>query len=192
MDGDRPTAHRHLRESDRGFPVDPRRSGAGKELVLRRHHRARLSHAVAVVPPFGDDLLVFRPEDGRELRAEPRALHFTGEKRLTRACALHAAEVRAHRRQRRAGDLERSGRDRGRTEAGSSGRMDRTTLLLRSSMAQRWKQKPPGSNWGEFGPDDQRGRMNYVTREKVLQGIAEVKEGISFPLSLPLDYPRGA
>jgi Putative cyclase len=59
-------------------------------------------------------------------------------------------------------------------------------------MAQRWKQRPPGSNWGEFGPDDQRGRMNYVTREKVLQGIAEVKEGIGFPLSLPLDYPGGA
>jgi Putative cyclase len=58
-------------------------------------------------------------------------------------------------------------------------------------MAQRWKQKPPGSNWGEFGPDDQRGRMNYVTRDKVLQGVAEVKEGISFCLSLPLDYPGG-
>jgi hypothetical protein len=58
-------------------------------------------------------------------------------------------------------------------------------------MAQRWKQKPPNSNWGEFGPDDQRGRMNYVTREKVLQGAAEVKEGISFCLSLPLDYPGG-
>jgi kynurenine formamidase len=56
----------------------------------------------------------------------------------------------------------------------------------------RWKQKPPGSNWGEFGPDDQRGRMNYVTREKVLQGIAEVKAGISFSLSLPLDYPGGS
>ncbi len=55
----------------------------------------------------------------------------------------------------------------------------------------RWKNKPPGSNWGEFGPDDQRGRMNYVTREKVLQGIAEVKEGRTFCLSLPLDYPGG-
>ena len=55
----------------------------------------------------------------------------------------------------------------------------------------RWKNKPPGSNWGEFGPDDQRGRMNYVTREKVLQGIAEVKEGITFCCSLPLDYPGG-
>ena len=31
--------------------------------------------------------------------------------------------------------------------------------------------------------------MNLVTREKVLQGIAEVKEGITFCLSLPLDYP---
>jgi len=59
-------------------------------------------------------------------------------------------------------------------------------------MPQRWKQKPPGSNWGEFGPDDQRGRMNYVTREKVLQGIAEVKEGRTFCLSLPLDYPGGS
>ena len=34
--------------------------------------------------------------------------------------------------------------------------------------------------------------MNYVTREKVLQGIAEVKEGRTFCLSLPLDYPGGA
>jgi putative cyclase len=56
----------------------------------------------------------------------------------------------------------------------------------------RWKNKPAGSNWGEFGPDDQRGRMNLVTREKVLQGIAEVKEGLTFCLSLPLDYPGGS
>jgi hypothetical protein len=39
--------------------------------------------------------------------------------------------------------------------------------------------------------DDQRGRMNWVTREKVLQGVAEVKEGLTFVLSLPLDYPGG-
>ncbi|HEX2691524.1 MAG TPA: cyclase family protein [Kofleriaceae bacterium] len=58
-------------------------------------------------------------------------------------------------------------------------------------MAQRWKHRPPRSNWGEFGPDDQRGRMNYVTREKVLEGVAEVKEGRTFCLSLPLDYPGG-
>ncbi len=44
----------------------------------------------------------------------------------------------------------------------------------------RWRNRPEGSTWGDFGPDDQRGRMNLVTREKVLQGIAEVKEGITF------------
>ena len=59
-------------------------------------------------------------------------------------------------------------------------------------MSNRWKQRPPNSNWGDFGPDDQRGRMNWVTREKVLQGVAEVKAGIAFCLSLPLDYPGGS
>jgi len=58
-------------------------------------------------------------------------------------------------------------------------------------MSPRWKQRPPGSNWGDFGPDDQRGRMNLVTPEKVLQGVAEVKTGLRFCLSLPLDYPGG-
>ncbi len=61
-----------------------------------------------------------------------------------------------------------------------------------SSTTQRWKHRPPGSNWGEFGPDDQRGRMNYVTRDKILQGVAQVKAGIAFCLSLPLDYPGGS
>lgn len=59
-------------------------------------------------------------------------------------------------------------------------------------MSQRWKHRPPGSNWGEFGPDDQRGRMNWVGPEKVRQGVAEVREGITFCLSLPLDYPGGS
>ncbi len=58
-------------------------------------------------------------------------------------------------------------------------------------MPQRWKRAPAGSNWGEFGPDDQRGRMNLVDRTKVLQGIAEVREGLTFCLSLPLDMPGG-
>src|SRR5262249_55051102 len=61
----------------------------------------------------------------------------------------------------------------------------------RRAMSQRWKRRPEGSNWGEFGPDDQRGRMNLVTPKKVLEGIAEVKEGHTFCLSLPLDYPGG-
>lgn len=55
----------------------------------------------------------------------------------------------------------------------------------------RWTHRPPGSNWGDFGPDDQRGRLNLLTPEKVLQGIAEVREGRTFCLSLPLDLPGG-
>src|SRR5256885_579330 len=55
----------------------------------------------------------------------------------------------------------------------------------------RWKIKPAGSTWGDFGPDDQLGRLNLVTPEKVKQGVAEVREGRSFCLSMPLDYPGG-
>lgn len=55
----------------------------------------------------------------------------------------------------------------------------------------RWKQRPPGSTWGDWGPDDQHGRMNLLTPEKVRQGVAEVREGLTFCLSLPLDLPGG-
>ncbi|GLY38930.1 cyclase [Amycolatopsis sp. NBRC 101858] len=57
---------------------------------------------------------------------------------------------------------------------------------------QRWKQRPPGSNWGEFGDDDELGRINLLTKHKVLEGIAEVQEGRTFGLSLPLDLPGGS
>ena len=56
----------------------------------------------------------------------------------------------------------------------------------------RWTNRPAGSTWGDFGPNDERGRLNLLTPEKVLQGIAEVKVGKTFCLSLPLDYPGGA
>jgi kynurenine formamidase len=55
----------------------------------------------------------------------------------------------------------------------------------------RWKQRPPGSNWGDFGDDDQLGRMNLLTPQKVLAAVREVREGRSFCLSLPLDLPGG-
>lgn len=55
----------------------------------------------------------------------------------------------------------------------------------------RWKNRPEGSNWGDFGPDDQRGCLNYITPANVMKGIQEVREGLSFCLSLPLDYPGG-
>ena len=53
----------------------------------------------------------------------------------------------------------------------------------------RWNRRPEGSTWGDFGPDDQCGRMNLLTPAKVLQGMAEVRTGQSFNLSLPLDFP---
>ncbi|HSH40913.1 MAG TPA: cyclase family protein [Arenicellales bacterium] len=56
----------------------------------------------------------------------------------------------------------------------------------------RWKRRPERSNWGDFGPDDQLGRLNLITRDKVKQGLAEAVEGITFCLSLPLDYPGGS
>ena len=43
----------------------------------------------------------------------------------------------------------------------------------------RWKRRPPGSTWGDWGPEDQIGRLNLLTPEKVLKGVAEVKEGFS-------------
>ncbi len=55
----------------------------------------------------------------------------------------------------------------------------------------RWKHRPEGSTWGDWGADDQLGRLNLLTAEKVRQGVAEVREGITFCLSLPLDYPGG-
>ena len=58
-------------------------------------------------------------------------------------------------------------------------------------MNPRWKHRPAGSTWGDFGPDDQIGRLNLLTPGKVKQGVAEVREGLAFCLSLPLDYPGG-
>lgn len=40
----------------------------------------------------------------------------------------------------------------------------------------RYKFRPKGSNWGDFGPNDQLGRLNWVTPEKIREGIAEVKD----------------
>jgi kynurenine formamidase len=58
-------------------------------------------------------------------------------------------------------------------------------------VTKRWKQRPAGSTWGDWGEDDELGRINLLTPQKVLQGVREVEAGISFCLSLPLDYPGG-
>jgi kynurenine formamidase len=54
----------------------------------------------------------------------------------------------------------------------------------------RWTKRPEGANWGDFGPDDQIGRLNLITPARRRAAAAEVREGIAFCLSLPLDVPR--
>ena len=56
----------------------------------------------------------------------------------------------------------------------------------------RWRQRPEGSTWGDFGVDDQIGRLNLITPERRRAAVAEVREGLAFGLSLPLDYPGQA
>lgn len=56
--------------------------------------------------------------------------------------------------------------------------------------SQRWTRRPPGSNWGDFGADDQLGTLNHLQRAQRLAAVEEIREGISFSLSLPLTVPR--
>ncbi|MCG8407876.1 MAG: cyclase family protein [Phycisphaerales bacterium] len=58
-------------------------------------------------------------------------------------------------------------------------------------MSKRWTRRPEGSNWGDFGEDDQLGSLNYISSERILEATQSVTEGRSFCLSLPLDYPGG-
>jgi kynurenine formamidase len=52
-------------------------------------------------------------------------------------------------------------------------------------------QRPPGSNWGDYGADDRIGRLNELNAERVVRAAAEIRTGRRFCLSLPLDYPGG-
>lgn len=43
------------------------------------------------------------------------------------------------------------------------------------------------SNWGRWGPEDERGAVNLITPERVSQATGLVRRGVSFPLSIPVD-----
>ncbi|MGO4394305.1 cyclase family protein [Variovorax sp. M-6] len=62
---------------------------------------------------------------------------------------------------------------------------------MTNSSSPRWTRRPPLSNWGDFGNDDQLGRLNLITPESVLRGVREVRSGQSYCLSLPLTLPGG-
>ncbi|NYT79774.1 cyclase family protein [Alcaligenaceae bacterium] len=58
-------------------------------------------------------------------------------------------------------------------------------------MSERWKKRPEHSNWGDYGPDDEIGRLNLLTPEARLKAAREIRTGHVFCLSLPLDLPGG-
>jgi kynurenine formamidase len=41
------------------------------------------------------------------------------------------------------------------------------------------------SNWGRWGPDDQRGTLNFITPAAAQRAAAAVRRGVSFSLSIP-------
>jgi kynurenine formamidase len=43
------------------------------------------------------------------------------------------------------------------------------------------------SNWGRWGPDDQRGTLNLITPDAVKRGAQAVRSGRSFSLAIPFD-----
>jgi kynurenine formamidase len=43
------------------------------------------------------------------------------------------------------------------------------------------------SNWGRWGPDDQRGTLNLITEKVVLRGVAAARRGRPFSLAIPFD-----
>src|SRR5207253_9482235 len=98
------------------------------------------------------------------------------------------------RRRRRRGPVARSCLDPLRAVAGQASVPIGTGTGNRGGgdpVAKRWVKRPDGSTWGDWGDDDELGRINLVTPEKVLAGVREVEHGITFCLSLPLDYPGG-
>ena len=58
-------------------------------------------------------------------------------------------------------------------------------------MTKRWIHRPAGSTWGDWGDDDQLGRLNLLTPARIMTAAREVEEGLSFCLSMPLDMPGG-
>ena len=48
----------------------------------------------------------------------------------------------------------------------------------------------PPSNWGKWGPDDEVGSLNYLTRDEVLRGVASVRTGEVFTLQVQIGSHR--
>src|SRR5690606_9914803 len=55
----------------------------------------------------------------------------------------------------------------------------------------RWTRRPEGSTWGDWGEDDQPGRLNLIGPGQARKGLAEARPGQTICLTLPLDLPGG-
>src|SRR5690349_16562837 len=46
-------------------------------------------------------------------------------------------------------------------------------------------------NWGRWGPDDERGTLNYITPDRVAAAAALVKSGRSVSMAIPINKAAG-
>ena len=99
-------------------------------------------------------------------------------RRLPGGTGLYNPAQHQRRSRRDAASLRRQGKD-------------QVGMSKQHQASGRWSRRPEGSNWGDFGPDDQRGRLNLLTPERLRAAVTEVKEGLAFCLSMPLDRPGG-
>ena len=51
----------------------------------------------------------------------------------------------------------------------------------------RWKHRPEGSTWGDWGDDDQLGRLNLITPERRRHAASLVRKGAVFSLAIAFD-----
>ena len=56
---------------------------------------------------------------------------------------------------------------------------------LNAKTVRRWGERY--SNWGRWGPDDERGTLNFVTPERVLAALAQPRSGRVISCALPFD-----
>jgi len=45
-------------------------------------------------------------------------------------------------------------------------------------------------NWGRWGPDDEVGSLNFLTKDEVLRGVRAVKQGKTFTLQVQMGHPK--
>jgi hypothetical protein len=57
------------------------------------------------------------------------------------------------------------------------------------SLSELLKDAP--KNWGRWGPNDEIGALNFLTKEEVLRGVQAVRQGKVFTLGAPVARPGG-